>query len=159
MNKAEKIRRAYGWEQQLSKGAYGVAQLVSKLRAAGRTVVDLAEIQDAQRRDIDLLVDGQFWEVKSDYTDSPNLFFELTCDDRPGCLFQSRADIWAYGFPLKGVWYLLDLPKLQWFIAQHAGEYDLKVIHSTRSGRLWTATGIAVPFSSLSLVEGLVTSL
>lgn len=148
--------RAYGWQSQVQKGALGVAQLVTRLRAAGRTVVDLAEIPDAQQRDIDLLVDGRYWEVKSDFNESPNLFFELTCDDRPGCLFQSRADSWAYGFPLKETWYLLDLPRLQWFIAQQAGHYDLKVVHSTRGGRLWTATGIAVPLADLLAVEKLV---
>ena len=147
---------AYGWQPQVRKGALGVAQLVARLRAAGRTVVDLAEVPDAQQRDIDLLVDGRYWEVKSDFNESPNLFFELTCDNRPGCLFQSRADVWAYGFPLKEEWYLLDLPRLQWFIAQNAGRYDLKVVHSTRNGRLWTATGIAIPLTDLLAEEKLV---
>ena len=127
-----------------------MAQVVDLLRASGKTVVDLSDIPAAQTRDVDLLVDGTYVEVKSDFHTPEKIFLELTCDNRPGCVFQSRADTWLYGFPDDHIWYEFNLARLQWFCVQHVSDYPLKHIHSTRRGnRVWVATGIVVPLAEL----------
>ena len=139
----------YTWRGQVAKGARGQAQIMDLLRAQGKTVIDLSDLPDARMRDIDLLVNGKYVEVKSDYHTPEKIFLEITCDDKPGCVFKSKADEWLYGFPEHGIWYEFSVARLQWFCVRHIGDYPLKSITSVRGGRQWVASGIVVPLDAL----------
>lgn len=140
----------YDWQGQFAKGATGVEQLIALLREQGREVTDLAHVMLAQQRGIDLVVDGQLWEVKTDSHQPINLFLELSCKDKPGCLFASRADILAYWFPGAGKLVMAGLPDLQYWLFEHGQEYARKTVTSRAGRSTWTATGIVVPLPVLA---------
>jgi|SRR5579859_232616 len=142
-------RKSFSFDKQLKVGDEGVSLLISHLTKVGHTVEDLTKGPNAQDRDIDLLVDGITVEVKSDSHKATNVFLELTCGNRPGCLFKSRADYWAIVFPKERIYYWVALPELQWWVSTHMANYKHLVIRSHRNKRLWKATGIAVPISDL----------
>jgi hypothetical protein len=126
--------------------------LISHLRRLGHNVIDLSDVPSFQERDIDLVVDGQNVEVKSDFYKSENVFLEVTCNRRPGCVFKSRADYWLYYYPLTGKCYRLPLAKLQWFLSLHMNDYEEKLVgesYREDTGRTWYASGRAVPIADL----------
>lgn len=143
------MSRSFSFSRQLAVGDVGVDLLVAHLQAHGHVIEDLTKGKAAQDRDIDLVVDGVAVEVKSDTHRMTNLFLELTCGNKPGCVFKSRADYWAYVFPREKTYYWIALPELQWWVATHMGDYQPVVIRSHRNKSLWKATGIAVPIRDL----------
>lgn len=145
--------KRFGFAAQLERGARGVEALVTYLRAEGHEVVDLGADMEWQRRGVDLIVDGRAVEVKSDFHPAKNLYFEVSCGEKPGCIFTSRADDLYYYFPDEGVLYILPMADVQWWLATHLAEYRLITITSTRGTRTWTATGIAVPVTALKNLD------
>lgn len=139
----------YSWSKELAKGRVGLVELVRLLRATGHRVVDLVDVGDAQRRDIDLLVDDELVEVKSDFHRPVNAYLELTSNDKPGCVFQSRADYWLYYFPTARRCFKLSTSRLQWFFALKHGEYYHLVTRSRSRESTWLATGVVVPLADL----------
>lgn len=131
--------------------------LVNFFRKRGWRVEDVQDDKDWQRRDVDLLVNGKSTEVKTDTHKTGNLFLEISVGDKPGCVFQSRAEVWCYLFPLQNKLYLIELPKLQLWLFQNASSYRTKRVKSAQSGRVWYAEGIAVPLTTLE--EALVAHL
>lgn len=146
---------SFGFHAQLRVGDVGVRRLVRTLKHDNADVTNLTKDKAYQQRDVDLIVNGLLVEVKTDTHPSENLFLELTCGDKPGCVFKSRADIWAYAFPREDLCYWISLPELQWWTALHMGDYKPVVIKSHRNKSRWKATGIAVPVAHLRL-DGLV---
>lgn len=141
--------RSFEWGHMLNRGAAGVAALSAYYRGEGLEVVDVTRDPRYQSCDIDLLVEDAWVEVKTDSHRPDNLFLELTSDGKPGCLFKSRATLWAVLYPAHGLFYEVPLPQLQWWAVYHALEYRPISVKSTRGKRAWTATGIAVPVSVL----------
>lgn len=141
----------------LAVGEDGASTIAAWLRSRGWTVEDVTSDSDWRRRDVDLLVSGikrnqqHTVEIKTDTHDSGNIYLELSVGKNPGCVFKSRAEIWAYWFPNQGRLYLMQLPKLQLWLVEHVKEYPLKYVRSKQGKRRWSATGIAVP--ALTLVE------
>lgn len=135
------------------RGKAGEALLIQALQHLYREVVDVSEHPEWQKRDIDLLVDGTMVEVKTDTHVPKNLFFELTIDGKPGCVFQSRAQYWAVVFPKYHQAVLVNLPYLQWWLLHHQHQYPLKRIRSHapkgKGLRYWDAFGVAIPISDL----------
>lgn len=148
---------SYSFSGQKDVGAIGVSILVNFFRKRGWRVEDVEDDKDWRRRDVDLLVNGKSTEVKTDTHKTGNLFLEITSDGKPGCVFQSRAEVWCYLFPLQNKLYLIELPKLQLWLFQNAKDYRTKRVKSTQSGRVWYAEGIAVPL--VTLEEALVAHL
>lgn len=142
--------RAFSWRDSFAAGAAGVTQVAGFLRAEGHEVTDLATVRLAQQRGIDLVVDDQLWEVKTDsHAWTGNVFCELTVGDKPGCLFQSRADILAIWFPRAGKLITVSLPDLQLFLFQHGQEFTRRTIRSAAGQRTWVAEGVIVPVTRL----------
>jgi hypothetical protein len=140
----------YGWKAKLAEGAAGVTRLVAHLEAEGHAVEDVQADKGWRKRDVDLIVNGQWVEVKTDSHAPETVFLEITCNNRPGCVFKSSADLWLYYFPSAGVAWWLVMPNLRHFLAHHAYRYPLKVIESNAGKRTWRAEGIVVPLSVLT---------
>lgn len=146
----------YDWQQQLDIGSVGVRQLMSYLTDQGYRIEDVTADPDYQDQDIDLRVRlprQRKWrtvEVKTDTYKSGNIFLELvTGRGKPGCVFKSRAQYWAYLLPKLGLLLWIDLPALQLWTCAHATDYEPKKVTSKRGGAVWTVTGIAVPWQEL----------
>ncbi len=141
---------AYDFDEQLSVGRKGVEIVKSLLEEEGNNIVDYNDNQEQQRRGLDLFAThvGNI-EVKTDTTDSDNVFLEVESMGTPGCIFKSRAD-WIYiVFINQGRIFRARLPKLQWWLAQHYGLLNAsrmkKVVQSRRGSNTWSVTGFVVP--------------
>lgn len=142
--------RVFEWDESFRRGQDGIDRLTRYLEGQGRHVIDLSDIAPLQHREIDLIVDHDIYvEVKTDSHRPVNLFVELSAGERPGNVFQSRADIWCYLFPTHRVGYWIRLPQLQHYVALQLHRYPLKTITSRRGSSRWTVQGIAVPIADL----------
>lgn len=147
--------KTYGFDEQIAVGDTGVAFVSEYLKAHKYLVEDVTKDRDYQRQDIDLRVKGQrkqAWrtvEVKTDTYTNGNIYLELSAGRNPGCVFKSRAEIWAYWFPNLNVLLWINLPSLQLWLALHLHEYERKLVMSRRGKGRWAVEGIAVPISDL----------
>lgn len=151
---------SYGWSAKLREGAAGVEKVKAILTEQEYTVVDVTNDPKWQICDIDLLVNGEFVEVKTDQHEARNMAIELTVSGGPGCLFKSRARFWLYYFEREGKLYWLDLPRLQWYVTRafYRGQvYQQWVTTSIRGDRAWTAGGVNIPIEELYR-EGVILS-
>lgn len=140
---------SYGFDSMARVGNIGVALLTKHFRAEGTEVVDVTADTRWRERDVDLIVGGAMVEVKTDTHKPKNIFIELTCAGRPGCVFMSRADYWAVVFPDSGTFHWIALPELQHWICHNVGNYTPVVIRSHRKKAQWEAVGICVPVTDL----------
>jgi hypothetical protein len=141
---------SFSWAKMFAEGARGVETLSALLRADGCEVTDLAQVRLAQQRGIDLVVDGQLWEVKTDSHPVKNIFLELTVGEKPGCIFHSRADVLAYWFPQAAHLVCLGLPDLQLWLFEHGAAYERRRIRSSAGASTWSAQGLIVPLTALA---------
>lgn len=139
----------YQWQATRAFGDAAATEVANALTRHGHQVVDISQLKDSQRRGIDLLVDGDYVDVKSDRYAPVNFFFEDECNGQPGCFWKSRADAWYYWFPNSRKLYLIDLPKAQRFVALSLDEYTVKLIASRNGASSWSATGRLVPVEHL----------
>lgn len=150
------MKRVYGWQQQVDVGAQGVAAVSDFLRSHGYVVEDVSADRDWQTMDVDLRVRGkrqQRWrtvEVKHDTYTSGNLFLELSSSSgKPGCVYKSRAQWWAYWLSGLGVLLLIDLPALQLWLLEYGHVYERKTVISRRGRSTWSIEGLAIPWQEL----------
>lgn len=147
------MAKNFDWDETIKRGELGEQLLIQHLRAQGHAVEDVSADWVWRKRDIDLLVDGQMVEVKTDSHDPKNLFLELTISGKPGCVFISRAQAWVVVYPKAAVAYWVELPYLQWWLLSHQGDYRPIVVKSHRSYAdrtvNWQVVGIAVPVADL----------
>ena len=144
----------FHWNASLAFGDSAAADVARALQRTGHTVVDISQLKDSQRRGIDLLVDGEYCDVKSDRHTAHSVFFETTCDGQPGCFWKSRADYWLYWYPRDRKLYRINLPRAQQFLAEHYNEWPEKTIRSRSRDRTWSAVGLVVPLEPM-LAEGI----
>lgn len=147
--------KVYGFDEQMAVGDEGVRFIQDYLTSRKYLVEDVTGNRDYQRQDIDLRVKGQrkqAWrtvEVKTDTYTSGNIYLELANGKNPGCVFKSRAEIWAYWFPNLSILLWISLPALQLWLALHLHEYERKKVMSGRGKGRWMVEGIAVPIRDL----------
>lgn len=142
-------RQSFDFGTQAQVGMEGMKRIVAFLSSRGLEVVDVEKDKHWRRRDVDLIVNGRTMEVKTDLHTTGNLYLELTCDGKPGCVFKSRAEVWAYWFPVLDILLFIRLPELQHWLMEHASEYARSNIRSHRKQSSWKAHGIAVPIVHL----------
>lgn len=141
---------SYSFGAQAKYGEMGCKAVAAYFRSKGYAVEDLQGAREWQKRDIDLLVKGLTVEVKTDRYSSKAIFLEVTSHEKPGAVFKSRAEIWAYWFPGDGVLHWLALPALQWFMLKtDLSQYKHFEVDSHRGGRKWQAEGYVVPIADL----------
>lgn len=150
------MSNTYRWAPQLALGAKGLRLVSALLRVRGFFVRDVSDIPDEQARDVDLYVqppESSRWmtvEVKTDTYTSGNLFLELSSSSgKPGCVYKSRAQWWAYWLKGLEVLLLIDLPALQLWLLDHQAEYERKRVHSIRGRSGWSVEGLLVPYEEL----------
>lgn len=142
--------KSFSWKEQLAVGEAGARRFTAVMRACGQNVTDVQADKWFRKRDIDLLVGEQMVEVKTDLHDTGNVFIELVGGSgKPGCIFASRADTWAYIFPLEDVFYFIRVPEMLLWLIDFSREYERKAITSHRGKQRWTVLGIAVPIKRL----------
>jgi hypothetical protein len=143
--------RTFDWKQSLIAGEAGELRFVHLMRSRGHQVEDVRDITAWQKRDVDYIVGSKFVEVKTDFHDTGNIFIELVgSNNRPGCIFKSRADLWAYLFPDRDEGYLINIPELLLWLVDFAGEYERHAITTVDGYDRWTVLGIAVPIVQLT---------
>ncbi len=111
-----------------------------------------------QKRGIDFIWDSTWVDIKTDTHDSNNIALEVEVDGKPGVVFSSRAQIWVYIFLKTGVWLILDMPRLQQFVALHYSEYPLRKVYSANKTKQWSASVLLVPQEVL-MKEGIAKEL
>jgi hypothetical protein len=148
--------KTFGWRAQQEVGEMGVRRVSEYLQANGFYVGDVTDDASYRAQDIDLVVLGKnrkrstTVEVKTDTNKTGNIFLELVASSgRPGCVFGSRAQVWLYWLPTLGTLLYIELPRLQLWLVEHAGEYERKVVGSRRGKGAWHIEGIAVPIRQL----------
>lgn len=142
--------KSFSWTEQLAVGEAGERRFVSLMRSFGQPVTDLRQDTWYRKRDIDYRVGKNTVEVKTDMHSTGNVFIELVGGSgKPGCIFASRADMWAYLFPLEDTFYFIRVPELLLWLIDYSREYERKAITSHRGKRKWTVLGIAIPVKRL----------
>ena len=148
--------RQYGWRSQQKIGEWGVKRVSEYLTHHGYFVGDVTDDASYREQDIDLVVLGKgrkrstTVEVKTDLNDTGNIFLELlSSSGKPGCVFKSRAQVWMYWLPTLGTLLFIELPRLQLWLMDHAGEFERKSVGSYRGRGRWNIEGVAVPIRTL----------
>lgn len=139
----------YTWNDTLAFGDAAADVVAAALQRQGHTVIDISKLKESQRRGVDLLVDDEYVDIKSDRYKPTNIFLEVECDGQPGCFWKSRADAWYYWFPKAKKLYRLDLPRLHYHIGMIRQGYEMKTVQSRNGATTWTATGLLVPVERL----------
>lgn len=138
--------RTFDFGKQIRVGDDGVRAVARYLHGMGYHIEDVTADKVWQKRDVDLIVGNTLLEVKTDTHTTGNIFLELEyLDGRPGCLFQSRAEMWAYWNVEEGTLLLLFLPRLQLWVTNNRHKFETKRVRSKRGTRKWGIVGIAVP--------------
>jgi hypothetical protein len=142
----------YAFMAQFEKGELGVTLAKSVLRQRYEEIVDYDQEMRYQKLGIDLWVKKLGWvEVKTDFHESENFFFEYTVEDKPGAIFNSSANYICVIFPRERNMYLIPRNELQHWLAMNIHDIletkpgTVHKIGSYQGGKSWVATGITVP--------------
>ncbi len=131
----------YTTKQTFPIGGLGEKRFMEKYPG----VTDVRKSPIFQKRGIDFIWDSQWVDIKTDTHDSPNIALEVEVDGKPGCVFTSRAQVWVYIFLKTGKWFILDMPRLQQFVAMHYSEYPVRKVYSANKKQQWSASVLLVP--------------
>ena len=141
--------KSYSMAEQLRKGADGAARVKLLLARRFGTMIDYEGNRDKQRQGIDIRIKP--WgdvEIKSDFHDTGNFFFEYECAGKPSGIMISQSDYWAYYLVEFKHIYLIPLPALKKYIRKNikwlAAKYR-KEVKSHAGKSTWTALGLAIP--------------
>lgn len=115
------------WHMQKSKGDTGQLLVKQYLQRRGHTVKDLTNQSQYWAKDIDFLVDGQYYmEVKTDYRcgKTGNLFLQHELEywngeTKEGWFHISQADYILYLDIRNGILYLYSLDALREYVRTH----------------------------------------
>jgi len=157
-------KQSFNFDTQLSIGKAGVRLAKMVLRAHYPDIVDLEGDYVAQKRGIDLHIQGLgFVEIKTDTHKAKNFFLELNVGNKPGAIDRSCADYFCIIFPQVRVMYLLPRPELQMWLRDNIQWIDnlytgwITTVKSHNKGRQWDAIGLIVPIwrlrQDLSIVQ------
>ena len=132
-----------GFQQQKSKGKQAEQIVKEHLQSRGITVVDVAEVPDYQKIDIDFLIkkNGKTagLEVKADYriNKTGNFFFEAGAQRSDyvstGWLFKCKADYVCIYDMVKRHGYILDFPLTCSLLEEHG---EIKVFYDNLDNKV-----------------------
>jgi len=155
--------KVHDFKNSLQVGAEG-EQVVINWLSSGKNVlavIDFRNMPKMQKVDIDFGmvvetitgVNVTTWELKTDTTTLPNLFYEEVSAQETGskgCLAKTKADFIIYRYENLGITYVLQTRKFRKWVAQQRDTIismtGLKTVKNRRyDGSLFSTTGLAIP--------------
>lgn len=148
------------FQQADAIGKYGEKVFTKRLRYKGFNIIDASQHPLFQEWDIDFVTqygDKVYTiEVKTDRYEPNNFAFEIISNDNkgtPGCLYQSRADLWCYIFKSADTGFVFK-PDV---MVRHIENNDFKQFTratTTRSGKhLYNSVGVLVPVAEAPVAQ------
>lgn len=133
-----------------------VNSIIKQLDVSADVVEDVSQNSDWFRKDVDILIDGVPYEIKTDTYDTGFCFLETISNSRTGALgwlFASQAKYLVYAFPLKGDAYIADLKKLREYFLDNIYWY----IENKQMRKVNTKGGNGYSYSSFGFLVSLET--
>lgn len=108
------------------RGKWGEAQFASLLDKSGIQYEDVSENKEWQKVDVDFLINGIPYEVKTDFAihNTRNIFIEVSKETKtgvhPGWWQITKAKVIAWIDAINGIIYMIDVNKLKLWMVHNA---------------------------------------
>lgn len=121
------------------RGKWGEAQFASLLKKSGVHFQDVSEDREWQEQDIDFIVEGVPYEVKTDFAihKTGNIFIEVQKESKtgvhPGWWQKIKARVLVWIDAINGIIYMIDVNKLRAWMAHNAPTKVFEIDANTKT--------------------------
>ena len=141
--------KVYNFKDSNNLGKIGESIVQNYILSTGKEIIDVSGDKEYQDVDIDIIIitskSQRFGvEIKTDYYDTGNIFFEIVSSINPfssGCMFKTKSDFLYYFFIKTNELYILNTNKYREFVLNNMDRFKVKKVKNKN----YESLGLLIP--------------